>query len=108
MPRVSPVPKAQIDEDKVLAILAYLPFLCIIPLLLKKNNDFILSHGKQGLVIFVGEIGVFIIHIILGQWIFRLGMFLLLLLAFTGIIAVLRGRYIHLPVIFRIAEKITL
>ena len=99
---------SQINEGKVFALLAYLPFLCIVPLIFKKDNDFVLSHGKQGLVIFVAEIGVFIIHIILGQWILRLGMFVLLLLAFWGIIAVLRGRPITLPVISRVADEITL
>lgn len=98
---------AQVLEGKVFAILAYLPFLCIIPLLLKKDNDFVLSHGKQGLVIFVAEIGVFILSIVFA-WIFRIGMFILLTLSFIGIIAVLKGRYIDLPVISEISKKITL
>ena len=100
--------KSQVNEGKVLAILAYLPFLCIIPLLLKHDNPFVLTHGKQGLVIFVGEIGIFIVHIILGPWILKLGMFILLVLSFIGIIAVLKGRYIELPVVSQIAQKITL
>ena len=98
----------QVNDSKVLALLAYLPFFCIVPLLLKKDNPFILSHGKQGLVLFVGEIGVFILSIILGIWILKLGMFIFLLMSFIGIIAVLRGRYIELPVISKIADKITL
>jgi uncharacterized membrane protein len=98
---------AQVLEGKVFAILAYLPFLCIIPLLFRKDNDFVLSHGKQGLVIFVAEIGVFILSIVFA-WLFRIGMFILLTLSFIGIIAVLKGRNIELPVISKIAEKITL
>jgi len=98
----------QLGEGKVLAILAYLPFFCIIPLLFRRDNPFVLSHGKQGLVIFVGEIGVFIVHIILGVWILKFGMFILLVLSFVGIIAVLTGRTIELPVISKIADKITL
>ena len=98
---------AQVLEGKVFAILAYLPFLCIIPLLLRKDNDFVLAHGKQGLVIFVAEIGVFVLSIVFA-WIFRIGMFLLLTLSFIGIIAVLKGRNIDLPVISKVAQKITL
>jgi len=109
MPKTKPKKNNQIVEGKVLALLAYLPFFCILPLLFKKDNDFILSHGKQGLVLFVGEIGIFIIHIIpLFHWIFRFGMFVLLALAFWGIIAVLKGRFVELPVVARIAAKITL
>ena len=98
---------AQVLDGKIFAILAYLPFLCIIPLLLRKDNDFVLSHGKQGLVIFVAEIGVFILSIVFA-WIFRIGMFILLTISFIGIIAVLKGRKIDLPVISEISKKITL
>jgi len=97
-----------VAEGKVFAILAYLSILCIIPLLLKKENPFVLAHGKQGLVLFLGEVGVFIVHILLGSWILRLGMFVLLAMSFVGIIAVLRGRTIDLPVASGIAKKITL
>lgn len=108
MPRKDKNLNQQLGEGKVLAILAYLPFFCIIPLLFRRDNPFVLSHGKQGLVIFVGEIGVFIVHIILGVWILKFGMFILLVLSFVGIIAVLTGRTIELPVISKIADKITL
>jgi len=98
----------QITEGKIFAIMSYLSILCIIPLIFKKDNTFVLSHSKQGLVIFVGQVGVFILHIILGQWILKLGMFVLWVLSFIGIVAVLRGRYFDLPVVARIADNITL
>jgi uncharacterized membrane protein len=97
----------RIVEGKVLAILSYLSILCIIPLLFKKDNAFILSHGKQGLVLFIGEVAVFILSIVFPGML-RPGIFILLALSFVGIIAVLRGRFIELPVIARLAEKITL
>jgi uncharacterized membrane protein len=95
-------------DGKVIAILSYLSILCIIPLLFKKNNLFVLSHGKQGLVLFVAQVAVFILHIILGDWFLKLGMFILLSLSFIGLLAVLRGQYIKIPVVSSIAEKITL
>lgn len=98
----------QILEGKIFAILAYLSIFCIIPLVLKKDNPFVLSHGKQGLVIFVGEVAVFVIHIALGTWILRAGFFLLGLISLWGIIEVLKGCYIKIPVISDIADKITL
>jgi len=109
MPKKTAKKHTAVIEGKVLALLAYLPFFCILPLLFKKDNDFVLAHGKQGLVIFVGEIGVFIIHIIpIFHWVFRFGMFVLLVLSFWGIIAVLKGRTVALPGISLIADKITL
>jgi fumarate reductase subunit D len=98
----------EIIEGKIFAVLAYLSILCIIPLLFKKENAFVLAHSKQGLVIFLGEVGIFILHIALGPWILRLGMFVLLGLSFVGIIAVLRGDYLKFPLITTIAEQITL
>ena len=95
-------------EGKVFAILSYLFILCIIPLILRKDNDFVLSHSKQGLVIFVAEVGVFILSIIWGEGFLKLGLFVLSVLSFIGIIAVLRGQYIELPVVASIADKITL
>lgn len=96
-----------INEGKVYAILAYLGILCIIPLILKKDNPFVLAHGKQGLVLFVCEVGVFILSIVL-PWLLKIGMFVLFVLSFIGILAVLKGKYIEIPVVAEIAEKITL
>ena len=98
----------QILEGKAYALLSYLSILCIIPLILKKDNDFVLRHSRQGLVLFVGQVAVFILHIILGTLILKLGMFILLALSFFGIIAVLKGEYVQLPIVSDIAEKITL
>ncbi|HLF17360.1 MAG TPA: hypothetical protein VI749_00495 [Candidatus Omnitrophota bacterium] len=99
---------SQIIEGKVFAILSYLSIFCILPLVLKKENPFVLSHGKQGLVLFVGEVGVFIVHIILGQWFLRLGMFIAGIFSLVGIIKVLQSEYVRLPIIADIADKITL
>jgi len=98
----------QILEGKIFAVLAYLSILCIIPLVFKKDNPFVLKHGKQGLVLFVGEVAVFIVHIILGTAVLKLGMFVLGVLSFIGIIFSLNGRYIKIPLVSDLAEKITL
>ena len=108
MPEETPQRNDEIIEGKVFAILAYLSILCIIPLVFKKNNPFVLSHGKQGLVIFVGEASVFVIQIAVGSWILSLGTFVFGIFSLWGIIEVLRGRYIKLPIIAGIADKITL
>ena len=100
--------KEEVLEGKIFALLAYLSILCIIPLLFKKENSFVLKHSKQGLVLFVGEVAVFIIQLILGPWFFKLGMVILGVFSFTGIIQSLKGEYVRLPIISDIADKITL
>lgn len=98
----------EIVEGKIFAIVSYLSIFCIVPLVLKKDNTFVLSHGKQGLVLFVGEVAIFIIHIILGQWFLKLGFFVLGIFSFIGIIKCLKGEYVRLPIVSDIADKITL
>lgn len=103
------LPKSDdVSEGKVFAILSYLSILCIVPLLFKKDNEFVLSHGKQGLVLFIGQVIVFVAHILLGAWLFRLGMFIFGLLSLLGIFAVLKGEYVKIPIVCGIADKITL
>jgi len=98
----------QINEGKVFAILSYLSILCIIPLLFKKDNPFVLKHSKQGLILFLGEVAFFIIHIVLGLWILRLGIFLCGVFSFIGLITSLQGRDVQLPIVSKLADSITL
>ena len=99
--------KADILDGKMYAVLAYVSIFCIIPLIIKKNNPFVLSHGRQGLVIFVGEVATLVISIVF-PWAFRPFLFILFGLSFWGMVMAIRGQSVELPVIFRIAEKITI
>lgn len=108
MNKRQPDSEQQILEGKIFAVLSYLSILCIIPLLFKKTNPFVLRHGKQGLVLFLGEVAVFIAHIILGQWALKLGIFVFGVLSFVGLIAALQGRDAPMPVVSRLADSITL
>ncbi len=119
MSKQKQIKEPQIIKGKVFAILSYLSIFCIIPLVFfsvkngfiaegSKEHNFVFKHAKQGLVIFVCEVAVFIIHIILGQWILRLGMFILGVLSFVGIVAVLKGQHIKLPIVSDIADTISL
>ncbi|MBL7069303.1 MAG: hypothetical protein ISS34_05550 [Candidatus Omnitrophica bacterium] len=101
---------SQIEDGKIFAVIGYLGILCLVPLLLKKNNKFALFHGKQGLVLFIGEVGASIITIIpiLGQLIWILAVMVFGMLSLVGIVQSLMGNYWRMPVIGEIAEKISL
>ena len=46
--------KSQISEsEKFLAAIGYISFLCIVPLLLKRDSNFAQYHGKQALLVAV-------------------------------------------------------
>ncbi len=94
-------------EGKMYALLAYLSILCIIPLILKKNNPFVLAHGKQGLVLFVAQAATFIISVVF-PWAFSPLTFVLMVLSFWGLVNVIQGKMVDLPVVADIADKIVL
>ena len=97
------------QEGKFFAVISYISFLCIISLILKKDNKFSLHHAKQGLVLFVFEVVCFIFSVIpfplLVKWlIFLFFVFVSLL----GILQAFRGVSKNIPVISDMAEKIIL
>lgn len=97
----------QVNEGKIFAILGYLWILCIIPLVFKKENTFVLNHGRQGLVIFISVVAVFIFSIVF-PWLLRPGLFFFGVLSLWGILEVLQGKDLRIPFIRDYADKITL
>lgn len=45
-----------VEEGKIYAFLGYWGILFLIPILAKRDNEFAVFHGKQGLVLFILEI----------------------------------------------------
>lgn len=96
----------EIQEGKIFAVIGYLGILCLVPLLFKKENKFALFHGKQGLVLFLGEVALGIISVIPFLWFVRFfGVLIFGILSLVGIIQVLMGNYWKMPVIADIADK---
>jgi len=100
----------EIKEGKIFAMISYWFILCILPLILKKDNKFAVHHGKQGLVLFIFLVAGFIFSIIpfLGQLVYRFVLFIYLLLLLWGTIQALMGNYSRIPVVSDIADKISL
>jgi len=100
----------EIREGKFFAIISYVCFLCVITLLLKKDNKFALFHAKQGLVLFVMEVAAFILSIIpfLGWLIGIFGYALFFLVSLWGIMQATLGTYRRIPFIADISEKVIL
>lgn len=98
----------EVQDGKVWAILAYLSILCLIPLLMKKDNKFALHHAKQGLIIFIAGIalGILVLIPFIGWVLAPIGSLLLLIISLVGIIQVLQGNYWKCPVIYDISVKI--
>ena len=100
----------EVQEGKFFALISYISFLCIFSLVLKNDNKFAVSHGKQGLVLFVFEVATFLISIIpiLGAFLGRMGIVVFGLVSLWQILQVLMGNYSRIPVISDIADKVIL
>jgi uncharacterized membrane protein len=98
----------EIEEGKIFAFLGYWWILFLVPLLAKKDNKFALFHGKQGMILFVYWIAIWILSFIpfIGVIIGFLGWILGLILAIIGMVKSLQGQYWKMPVLGDIAEKI--
>ena len=96
------------SSENVYAILAYLWILCLIPILMKKEDPFVKFHARQGLMLFIVEVGIGILSIIpiLGNIVYIIGILVCGLLSLAGIVNVLMGNKWKMPVIGEWAEKI--
>ena len=100
-----------IEEGKVWAIIGYLWILFLVPLLAKKDNKFALYHAKQGLILFIAEIVIWVVAFILmfirfvGWAIAAILWIAILVLFIIGIVNAATGKYKALPLIGQIAEK---
>ena len=104
-----------IQNNKVMAILAYLSWLVLIPLFAAKDSAFARFHVKQGLLLAICEIivavvftilntilgQIFIVWVILAiiQWIINIGFFVL---SIMGIINAAQGKAKELPIVGKI------
>ncbi len=102
-----------IQQNKIMAILAYLSWLVIIPLFAAKESKFARFHTNQGLVLFLAEIAWAIAYSILSVVLYsiKLGFIasvlslvslLFFIFAILGIINVVNGKAKELPIIGKI------
>ena len=99
-----------IDDDKVIAAIGYLGILCLVPLLAKKDSEFAMHHGKNGLVLLITWLILWVGNIIplLGQLIWFLGSIVLLVMVIIGISKALSGEKWEMPVLGQYTDKIKL
>ncbi|KKR08565.1 MAG: hypothetical protein UT32_C0001G0085 [Parcubacteria group bacterium GW2011_GWC2_39_14] len=98
------------DNNKILAAMSYLGFLCFVPLFLKKSSPFVQFHAKQGLVLFIAEVIISFINIIpfLGQLVWFLAIVVFCIVSIKGMIKAWDGVYWKIPVLSDYAKKINL
>jgi len=96
------------EDNKLMGILSYIGVLCLIPLLTKKDDEFVFFHAKQGLVLFIAEVlTAFVAAIPLLGWIIApIASLVWIVLSIIGIINVLGDKTKELPLLGKYADKI--
>jgi uncharacterized membrane protein len=97
------------EKNTLMGVLSYISILVVIPLLVAKDDPFVKFHIKQGLVLLVIEVAVWVV----GTMIWPLMMFLNLInlaafvLAIIGIINVVKGLEKELPFVGKYSKYAT-
>ncbi len=100
-PGPTPAPAQQVDNTTLMAILAYIGPLVIIPFLTSKDIPFVKFHIKQGLVLAVGEILLYVLASVIWMlWpivgIINLGF---VVLSILGIVNVVNKKEAEIPLL---------
>jgi fumarate reductase subunit D len=93
-------------NQKLIALLSYLPIVFFVPLLYFRKDQFIQYHAKQGIILFM-----LAILMTFSFWISALAWILWLVyivIWVTGVINVITGKIEPVPVVGKIAERINL
>ena len=93
-----------IKKNKHIAVLSYFWILCLIPLLGKKRSKFVQFHARQGLVLFIIEIGAGLF-----SWVPFFGQILvltLIILSALGVVKSMHGKWWKIPIIYDWSKKV--
>ncbi len=95
------------QDDKVMAALSYLWVLVLIPLLKPGKSEFVKFHSRQGFLLFIAEVILFVINIVpvIGWFVAFVGGLAALVLSIMGLLAALQGKYWELPWLSEYAKK---
>ncbi|MDQ7815232.1 MAG: DUF4870 domain-containing protein [Patescibacteria group bacterium] len=101
--------KKDIEDNKALAAVGYIGILCLIPLLAKKESKFAQEHGKQGFVLFLAWVAIWILGMIpvIGWFIiWPLGFIVLTIVSIVGLVKALQGEFWEVPLLGKFRSKV--
>jgi len=97
----NPQEPQDVDNEKALAVIAYIGILWIVPLIAAQDSDFAMYHANQGLNLFIAAMIIFAIGLIpiLGWLIAMFGWIGVVIFMIIGIVNAAGGKKKPLPVI---------
>lgn len=109
-PQAPVTPPSSSNNNTLMGILSYLGILVIIPYLMAKNNPFVKFHIKQGVVLVVIEIVLWVVSSMFwGLWfIINIVQLATLVLSIIGIINVVQNKEKELPLVGSLSKYVTI
>ncbi|MBF0308758.1 MAG: hypothetical protein HQL56_04430 [Magnetococcales bacterium] len=92
---------------RMMAAFSYLGVLCLVPLLLNRDDAYVAFHARQGLVLWIwAVISFFVMHLPgLGPYLFSTSTVLITFASLAGLVSVLLNRSWKLPFIGDMAAR---
>jgi len=95
------------EDRRMAAVMAYIPFLCFIPLLKMRDDPYAYFHARQGIILFFVEIIAFIFSFPhLSQLFWTVIIIACIGAAVAGIVFSLQGKMYKLPIIGDLADRL--
>lgn len=95
-------------SSKVMAAMSYLGILCLVPLIMNRQDPYVRFHARQGVILWMIE--VLAIYTLLlpafGKIFFKFASFTCVILSIIGLVAVLLGRAWKFPYVGDWAERL--
>lgn len=111
IPELNSAPEASrpTEDRRMMAIMAYVPFLCFLPLIKMKDDSYAYFHARQGLILFFIEIIAFIFSFPHISQLFWVAIIIACIgSAVAGIMFAVQGKTHRLPIIGDLADKLKL
>lgn len=87
-------PFAVSEDEKLLAVLAYIPVICFVPFFKREESTFVAGHVRLGMALFFVEILALLLRF---RFIWDFVLFFCVVLAILGILNVFKGRGFFVP-----------
>lgn len=109
-PQVPVTPPSSPNNTTVMGVLSYLGILVIIPYLMSKDNSFVKFHVKQGIVLVVIELVLWVASGMLWGLLFLINIIQLavFVLSIIGIVNVVQNKEKELPLVGSFAKYVTI
>ena len=99
-------------ENAVYAALSYVSVLSLVMLVAKKDSPFVQEHAKQGVLLFIAEVAIWILCAaipVIGWFIIGpIGNLLMLIVSIIGFMKAIQGEFWEIPYIGKYRNKVNL